>query len=118
MDPKIQRFRGLGLTCKSSELVMPPLLMDEPKEKRKMFDTFSEGHPVFEWLLQQDIWRMFGDCVESISMQVVKPNEQSLFALFVFTSSAIVDLVLKGLKKAKFTIKGKHVWMRKFIPKA
>nr|GMD57230.1 Rho guanine nucleotide exchange factor [Ipomoea batatas] len=44
-------------------------------------------------LLQQDVWRMFGDCVESISMQVMKPNEQSLFALFVFTSSAIVDLV-------------------------
>nr|GMD54434.1 Rho guanine nucleotide exchange factor [Ipomoea batatas] len=98
---------------------MPTLLMDEPKEKRKMFATFFKGHPVFEWEHWGYFNRMFGDCVESISMQVVvKPNEQSLFALIVFTSSAIVDLVLRGLKKAKFTIKGKHVWMRKFILKA
>nr|GME15298.1 Rho guanine nucleotide exchange factor [Ipomoea batatas] len=102
-----QRFGGLRFTGEY-----------EPKEKRKMFATFSKGHPVFKWELWGYFNRMYGDCVESISMQVVKPNEQSLFAVIVFTSSAIVGLVLRGLEKAKFTIKGKHVWMRKFIPKA
>ncbi|XP_019164516.1 PREDICTED: uncharacterized protein LOC109160698 isoform X1 [Ipomoea nil] len=117
VDPMIQRFGGLGLTDESSESVMPPLLLNEPKDVRTMFATFSKGYPVFETELWGYFNRMFGDCVESISMQVVKPNEQSLFALVVFTSSAIVDLVLRGLAKAKFTIKGKNVWMRKFIPR-
>nr|GMD50587.1 Rho guanine nucleotide exchange factor [Ipomoea batatas] len=83
MDPKIQSFGGLGLTCELSESVMPPLLMDGRKEKRKMFAAFSKGHLVFEWELwgyfNRDVLEDFGDCVKSISMQVVKPNEQSTF---------------------------------------
>nr|GLL40061.1 hypothetical protein DM860_009457 [Ipomoea trifida] len=90
----------------------------EPKENRTVFATFSRGYPVFEWELRSHFYRMFGHCVESITMQPVKPNEQSLFALVVFTSPAIVDLVLRGMEKAKFVVKGKQVWMRKYARKA
>nr|GMD50592.1 uncharacterized protein LOC109168955 [Ipomoea batatas] len=118
VDPMIQRFGGLKLTGESSQSAVPPLHMEEPKENRTVFATFSRGYPVFEWELRSHFYRMFGHCVESITMQPVKPNEQSLFALVVFTSPAIVDLVLRGMEKAKFMVKGKQVWMRKYARKA
>nr|GLL40072.1 uncharacterized protein LOC109192891 [Ipomoea trifida] len=68
----------------------------EPKDKRKMFATFSNRNPVSKPELLGYFKKEFGeDIVESISMQVVKPNEKSLFAVIIFTSSAIVDLILK-----------------------
>nr|GMD83444.1 uncharacterized protein LOC109160696 isoform X2 [Ipomoea batatas] len=66
IDPRIQRFGGLGFTGKSSESVIPPLLMDEPKEKRKMFATFSKGHPVSEWEHWGYFNRMFGECLATV----------------------------------------------------
>nr|GLL46386.1 uncharacterized protein LOC109160696 isoform X2 [Ipomoea trifida] len=66
MDPKIQRFGELGFKGKSSESVIPPLLMDEPKEKRKMFATFSKGHPVSEWELWGYFNKMFGECLATV----------------------------------------------------
>lgn len=132
MDPMMERFGGLRLTGESSQSVVPPLRMENPKDNRTMvppsrmenpkhnrtmFATFSKGYPVSERELRDYFNRMFGDCVESISMQLVKPNEQSLFALIVFTSPAIVYLILRGMEKAKFMVKGKQVWMRKYIPK-
>nr|GLL40070.1 hypothetical protein DM860_009457 [Ipomoea trifida] len=90
----------------------------EPKDKRKMFATFSNRNPVSKPELLGYFKKEFGeDIVESISMQVVKPNEKSLFAVIIFTSSAIVDLILKGQKNARFKIKHKSVWIRKVIPK-
>ncbi|XP_031115449.1 uncharacterized protein LOC116019406 [Ipomoea triloba] len=117
-DPVIQRFRGLKPTGESSQSAMPPLRMEEPKDDRTMYATFSNGYPVFDWELWFYFIGMYGDCVESISMQAVKPNEQSMFALIVFSSPRIVHLILRGRETANFTIKGKEVWIRKCIPKA
>ncbi|XP_019199142.1 PREDICTED: uncharacterized protein LOC109192891 [Ipomoea nil] len=114
IDPKIQSFGGLTLTGESSGSAMPPLRMEEPKDNRTMYATFSNGYPVSDWELWIYFNRMYGDCVESISMQqVVEPNDQSMFALIVFTSPRIVHLILRGLEKAFFTIQGKEVWIRK-----
>ncbi|XP_019173367.1 PREDICTED: uncharacterized protein LOC109168955 [Ipomoea nil] len=118
VDPMIQKFGGLKLTGESSQSPVPPLHMEEPKENRILFATFSRGYPVFEWELRSYFYRVFGHCVESITMQPVKANEQSLFALIVLTSSAFVDLILRGEEKAKFSVRGKQVWMRKYSPKA
>ncbi|XP_019164515.1 PREDICTED: uncharacterized protein LOC109160696 isoform X2 [Ipomoea nil] len=114
VDPLIQSFGGLTLTGESSGSAMPPLRMEEPKDNRTMYATFSNGYPVSDWELWIYFNRMYGDCVESISMQqVVEPNDQSMFALIVFTSPRIVHLILRGLEKAFFTIQGKEVWIRK-----
>lgn len=88
-----------------------------PAEERTMFVTFSKGYPVYEWEVREFFTRAYGDCIESLQMQQVQPNEQSLFARIVFHSSSTIEVVLDGLSKAKFTINGKHVWMRKFVPK-
>ncbi|CAK9144180.1 unnamed protein product [Ilex paraguariensis] len=88
-----------------------------PPDDRTMFVTFSKGYPVAEWAVRDFFTRMFGDCIESVHMQEVKPEEQSLYARIVFYTPSIIELVLDGMIKAKFTINGKHVWMRKFVPK-
>ncbi|KAK4854464.1 hypothetical protein QYF36_024211 [Acer negundo] len=88
-----------------------------PPEARTMFVTFSKGYPVLEREVHEFFTRGYGDCIETLNMQEVQPTEQSLFAKIVFRSAAIVDVILNGVAKAKFTINGKHVWARKFVPK-
>ncbi|KAK3040353.1 hypothetical protein RJ639_026758 [Escallonia herrerae] len=89
-----------------------------PADDRTMFVTFSKGYPVAEWEVRDFFSRIFGDCIESFYMQEVKPPEdQALFARIVFSSPTFIELILDGVVKAKFTINGKHVWMRKFVPK-
>lgn len=88
-----------------------------PAEDRTMFVTFSKGYPVYEWEVREFLNRAYGDCIESVKMQEVQPNEQSLFARIVFHSASTIEVILDGMSKAKFTINGKHVWVRKFVPK-
>ncbi|EXB38952.1 hypothetical protein L484_027387 [Morus notabilis] len=86
-------------------------------DDRTMFITFSKGYPVYEWEMREFFTRTYGDCIESLHMQDVQANEQSLFARIVFRKASTIDVILNGVTKAKFTINGKHVWMRKFVPK-
>ncbi|GAB2291613.1 hypothetical protein Dimus_025868 [Dionaea muscipula] len=86
-------------------------------DNRTMFITFSKGYPVSEAEVKEFFNRSFGECVESIQMQEVAPNEQSLFARVVLCSPQKVDMILNGSEKVKFAINGKHVWSRKFVPK-
>lgn len=90
-----------------------------PAEERTMFVTFSKGYPVGEWEVREFFNNLFGDnCIESFYMQDVKGNdEQALFARIVFFRAHFIHKILNGVAKAKFTINGKHVWMRKFVPK-
>ncbi|KAL0346757.1 UNVERIFIED_CONTAM: hypothetical protein Scaly_1691700 [Sesamum calycinum] len=88
------------------------------RNDRTMFVTFSKGYPVSETEVRQFFTRLFGNCIESFLMQeVVSPNEQALYAKIVFLRSSFIRAILSGVSKAKFTINGKHVWMRKFVPK-
>ncbi|KAL5768520.1 hypothetical protein ACOSP7_015065 [Xanthoceras sorbifolium] len=88
-----------------------------PPDARTMFLTFSKGYPVLEREVREFFRRGYGDCIESLHMQEVQPNEQSLFARIIFCSASTIDVILNGVAKAKFTINGKHVWARKFVPK-
>ncbi|XWS26595.1 hypothetical protein CRYUN_Cryun26dG0044400 [Craigia yunnanensis] len=88
-----------------------------PPDDRTMFVTFSKGYPVYEWEIREFFTRAYGDCIESLNMQEVLPAEQSLFARIVFHSASAIEIILNGMDKAKFTINGKHVWARKFVPK-
>ncbi|KAM7513536.1 hypothetical protein LguiA_003119 [Lonicera macranthoides] len=89
-----------------------------PADDRTMFVTFSKGYPVEEFEVRDFFTRIFEDCIESFYMQEVKPqDEQALFAKIVFYFPSIIDVILNGVAKAKFNINGKHVWLRKFVPK-
>ncbi|XVE53990.1 hypothetical protein DITRI_Ditri03aG0046900 [Diplodiscus trichospermus] len=89
-----------------------------PPDDRTMFVTFSKGYPVYDWEVREFFTKAYGDCIESLHMQEVHhPDKQSLFARIVFYSASTIEMILNGVDKAKFTINGKHVWARKFVPK-
>ncbi|KAE8710441.1 putative RNA-directed DNA polymerase (Reverse transcriptase), Ribonuclease H [Hibiscus syriacus] len=88
-----------------------------PPDDRTIFVTFSKGYPVQEWEVREFFTRFYGNCIESLHMQEVMPNEQSLFARIVCYSTTAIEMILNGSGKAKFNINGKHVWARKFVPK-
>ncbi|KAL1192882.1 hypothetical protein V5N11_013267 [Cardamine amara subsp. amara] len=86
-------------------------------EDRIVFLTFSKGYPVSAVELYAYFTRRFGDIIEAILMPGVG-HEQVLYATMVLRSAAMVPEILSSEEiKNKFTIKGKHVWARKFIPK-
>ncbi|XP_021901973.1 uncharacterized protein LOC110817650 [Carica papaya] len=93
------------------------VIPEVPAEDRTMFLTFSKGYPVSEKEVRDFFAKSYGDCIESLYMQEVRPNEQSLFARLVFRTPSTIGFILSGMTKAKFTINGKHVWARKFVPK-
>lgn len=88
-----------------------------PADDRTLFVTFSKGYRVEEWEVREFFAMAYGDCMEALFMQEVQPNEQALFARIVFRNVSTIDMILRGANKAKFTINGKHVWARKFVPK-
>ncbi|OWM74414.1 uncharacterized protein LOC116197379 [Punica granatum] len=90
---------------------------DSSIDDRTLFITFSKGYPVQEWEIRDFFTKTNGNCVESVYMQEVKPNEQSLFARIVFRTASSVGHILNGTSRAKFTINGKHAWARKYVPK-
>ncbi|KAF8400977.1 hypothetical protein HHK36_014280 [Tetracentron sinense] len=88
-----------------------------PQDERTMFITFSRGYRISEGEVRDFFTSTFGDCIESIYMQEVPSNVQPLFARVVIRSAAMIQAILDGKDKAKFTINGKHVWTRLFVPK-
>ncbi|CAI9765966.1 unnamed protein product [Fraxinus pennsylvanica] len=88
-----------------------------PPEDRTMFVTFSRGYPVAEAEVRHFFTTVFGNCIESFYMQEVGPYEQPLYALVVFHKASFIEEILDGTEKVKFSIYGKHVWMRKYVPR-
>ncbi|GFP79475.1 hypothetical protein PHJA_000091000 [Phtheirospermum japonicum] len=89
-----------------------------PRSARTMFVTFSKGYPVAEAEVREFFTRLFGNCIESLYMQEVEPDEQALYARIVFVKPSYIQFILNGQGKAKFSINGKHVWMRQFVPRS
>lgn len=107
-----------------------------PWEERTLFVTFSNGHPLSEEQLRAffmryavfkktliinsscdySIHRHFGD-VETVYVPEPADNKPLLYAHITFCSPATLVQVLNGNGKAKFMIKGKHLWARQFVPK-
>ncbi|KAM1587417.1 hypothetical protein ACFX1X_026908 [Malus domestica] len=88
-----------------------------PPHDRTMFVTFSKGYPVQESEVRQFFTMTFGARIESLQMQEVQPHEQSLFAKIVFHCPTTIEAILNGMRKAKFTINGKHIWVRRYEPR-
>ncbi|GFP85498.1 hypothetical protein PHJA_000693600 [Phtheirospermum japonicum] len=90
---------------------------DDSQNERTMFVTFSKGYPVSEAEVRQFFMSLFGNCIESFQMQEVGPVQQALYAKIVFLRPVFIQNILNGVSKAKFTINGKNVWMRRFVVK-
>lgn len=110
-------MQSLGFVSESSPSRGKARANEVSRNERTMFVTFSKGYPVTESEVRQFFGRLFGNCIESFHMQEVKAEEQSLYAKIVFIRPSFISSILNGVSKAKFTINGKHVWMRKFVPK-
>lgn len=114
----MQSLASLGIITESPPSRGKARANETSRNDRTMFVTFSKGYPVTENEVRQFFTRLFGNCIESFHMQEVgRPEEQSLYAKIVFLRSSFIRSILNGVGKAKFTINGKHVWMRKFVPK-
>ncbi|GKV52117.1 hypothetical protein SLEP1_g58712 [Rubroshorea leprosula] len=88
-----------------------------PADDRTIFLTFSKGYPISETEVKDFFTRKFGDCIDEIHMQEVPEEEQPLYARLVVQPSSSLEKILGGRSKAKFSINGKHVWGRKYVPK-
>ncbi|KAL4559578.1 hypothetical protein LXL04_031721 [Taraxacum kok-saghyz] len=110
----MELFRLLG---SAEPPANPPNPIKIPPDDRTLFVTFSRGYPVTEWEIREFFYGIFGDCIESFYMQEVAVGEHALFAKIVLIHISFIHAVLSGGSKAKFTINGKHVWMRKFVPR-
>ncbi|KAL8464110.1 hypothetical protein ACS0TY_033872 [Phlomoides rotata] len=92
---------------------------ERERNERTMFVTFSKGYPVSEAEIRRFFSGIFGNCIESFYMQEARGGEQALYARIVFRSPLYIDSILEGQVrgKVKIILNGKHVWMRKFVPK-
>ena len=88
------------------------LYVDE--DDRSLYLTFSHGFPVSEVEVKEVFTSRFGDCVEIVDMPRLRRNRQILFARVVMRYVETIDLILRGSSTAKFKIKGKHVWAKKY----
>nr|XP_043637897.1 uncharacterized protein LOC122608890 [Erigeron canadensis] len=86
-------------------------------DERTLFVTFSRGYPVLEWEVREFLTQIFGECIEAFYMQEVPKGEHALFAKIVLYHTSYIHAILCDGTTAKFTINGKPLWMRKFIPK-
>ncbi|KAJ4952473.1 hypothetical protein NE237_029305 [Protea cynaroides] len=83
--------------------------------ERTMFLTFSRGHPLSEEEVIGFLTGLYGDCIETLSMQrVTSPHEEPLYAHVIFKRASTVTLLLDGMGKAKFYYNGKHIWARRW----
>ncbi|XP_043707604.1 uncharacterized protein LOC122656964 [Telopea speciosissima] len=93
-----------------------PWLPQVPRKHKRLFLTFSNGHPLTEEEIVNFFRDKYGDCVEDVFVH--HPEEGfPLFGNVVFRTESMVDLVMNGQEKVKFTVARKPLWCRKFKPK-
>ncbi|KAF8731677.1 hypothetical protein HU200_015606 [Digitaria exilis] len=87
-----------------------------PRDERTLFVTFSNGYPFTADELYEFFIGNFGD-VEIITVQESVDPKPPLFAHITFYTQETLFRILGRHRTAKFVIRGKHLWARKFIPK-
>ncbi|OVA18129.1 hypothetical protein BVC80_1835g542 [Macleaya cordata] len=88
-----------------------------PEDDRTLFVTFSRGYPIPERDVLDFFVRRYGECVENIYMQQMEGNEQPLFARLVLYSASKISEILAGKQRVKFTINGRHIFVRRYESK-
>lgn len=88
---------------------------DATDDDRSMFLTFSKGFPVSEMEVRYLFTNLYGDCVQSLSMEEnTDLGQQPLYAIMILKSVTTVDQILVGKRVAKLQINGKDIWARKY----
>ncbi|KAL9230258.1 hypothetical protein vseg_005634 [Gypsophila vaccaria] len=111
-------FGHVDFYCWPIPYDMHQILVDE--EDRSLYVTFSRGFRVSKEDVACLFLFNFGDCVQYVDMPRNNDNnnnnnkKQSLFARVIMKSVTIIDMILGGKSTAKFKIRGKHVWAKKF----
>ncbi|XP_077234345.1 uncharacterized protein LOC143876526 [Tasmannia lanceolata] len=94
-----------------------PGLQFTSDDERSMFLTFSRGYP----LRREDIIEFFtsnwGNCVENVMVERTPPGVHPMFGRLILNSVSVIPLILNGQQRAKFVIKGRHLWARMFMPR-
>ncbi|XP_010495181.1 PREDICTED: uncharacterized protein LOC104772243 [Camelina sativa] len=89
------------------------------EDVRTVFLTFSRGYPITEAEVHAYFTRTFGEIIEAIIMPAGEGNEQALYAKMVLHSAAMIpEIASDAVTRTKYIINGKHVWARKYIPRA
>ncbi|XP_048495232.1 uncharacterized protein LOC125495020 [Beta vulgaris subsp. vulgaris] len=86
----------------------------EDEEDRSLYVTFSHGFSVSKDELRKLFTSNFGDCVQNVDMSHTTHSRQVLFARLIMKCVEVIDFILKGKTVAKFKIRGKHVWAKKY----
>ncbi|CAI0411632.1 unnamed protein product [Linum tenue] len=90
-----------------------------PADERTVLLTFSKGYPVSKREVRDFFSMTYGDIYEDVHMQeVMTAAEQPLYAKLVLKVQGMIEVVLNGKRKAKFSINGKHVCARKYVKKS
>ncbi|CAA2973402.1 Hypothetical predicted protein [Olea europaea subsp. europaea] len=97
-----------------------PENIEAPVNERTLFLTFSRGYPVTEDEITELFTSHYGDCVENVILvkSAASHSEHPLAARMVVRSLSTVDRILRMGSIAKYKINDKHVWARKYAPRA
>ncbi|XP_042513166.1 uncharacterized protein LOC122088088 [Macadamia integrifolia] len=88
-----------------------------PQDQRSMFLTFSRGYPLRRDEIIEFFTSRWGQVVEDVLIERTDPGVAPQYGRIVFTSPHIIPLVLNGQPTAKFTLRGKHLRARVYVPK-
>ncbi|GAB2228947.1 hypothetical protein Droror1_Dr00023081 [Drosera rotundifolia] len=113
LPEQIEEFERSFVNMKGSEEEED----DVPVYERTIFLTFSKGYPISHHEVHDFFNGLFGDVIEAIQMQEVGEGEQALYAKLVVCNASMIQVILDGQSKVKFSINGKHAWARKYVRK-
>ncbi|KAJ3681845.1 hypothetical protein LUZ60_014418 [Juncus effusus] len=87
------------------------------EDGRSMFITFSKGFPIRREEITEYFNERWGDCIERVMMERTPPGGTPMYGRIVFKSESFIRLVLNGERVLKFTINGRQLWARKYVPR-
>ncbi|KAH7682971.1 hypothetical protein IHE45_05G153600 [Dioscorea alata] len=87
------------------------------EDHRSLFITFSRGFPLRREEIMAYFNERLGECVERVMMERTPIRATPMYGRIIFTSDALIDILLNGERVVKFVINGRHVWGRKYIPR-
>ncbi|KAM0935791.1 hypothetical protein DsansV1_C27g0196591 [Dioscorea sansibarensis] len=87
------------------------------EDHRSLFITFSRGLALRREEIMAYFNEKLGECVERVMMERTAIGVAPMYGRIIFTSDALIDILLNGERVVKFVINGRHVWGRKYIPR-
>ncbi|KAM0935556.1 hypothetical protein DsansV1_C29g0213091 [Dioscorea sansibarensis] len=93
------------------------VLQSSLEDHRSLFITFSKGLPLRREEIAEYFNKKLGCFVERVMMERTPVGVTPMYGRIVFVIEALIDVLLNGENIIKFSIKGRQVWGRKYIPR-